>query len=160
MSSQQSKSRFPVEPKQSNTDEGVKPTAIEEQFMDSRVHAALSGPSAGSPEKDYSVGSRDKPMSEDPRELIPGTDPQASRVEELLLQVISENRMLRQRLDQVETYSNWRGIAPGGQNGPLSSPVSLAPPPGFGGLLPSAAVQTGSFRAVQQFVMSDLQGPG
>ena len=114
--------------------------------MDSRVHTAPSGPSVGSPEKDYSVGSRDKPMPEDSRELIPGTDPPASRVEELLLQVISENRMLRQRLDQVETYSNWRGIAPGGQNGPLSSPVSLASPPGFGGPLPSAAVQTGSFR--------------
>ena len=50
--------------------------------------------------------SRDeRPDSGDQRELVPAASP--SRIEDLLLQVIQENRHLRLRLDQMETQSSW-----------------------------------------------------
>ncbi|CAE7605438.1 TY5A [Symbiodinium sp. CCMP2592] len=147
-----------AEQKLSSAEEAMKPSGKDDVNFDGMAGTVRSGLSTSSPEKDHSVGSRDRPLPEDPRELIPGSDAQPSRVEELLLQAISENRMLRQRLDQVEVQSNWRNMAPSGQDGPVGSPASLTPPPGFGGRLASASVQTGGFRAIQQFAIGDLQG--
>ena len=56
------------------------------------------------------VQSPDKPLPEDPRELVPAAS-EGSRVEAMLLQVIEENRLLRSRLDQVER-SSWHSGVP------------------------------------------------
>ena len=47
-----------------------------------------------------------KPDSADQRELVPAAS--GSRIEDLLMKVIEENRLLRLRLDQVETQSSWQ----------------------------------------------------
>ena len=51
------------------------------------------------------AGDEVRPRPSDGRELVPAVGP--SRVEQLLVQVLEENRALRLRLDQVETQSSW-----------------------------------------------------
>ena len=76
------------------------------------------------------VQSPDKPLPEDPRELVPAAS-EGSRVEAMLLQVIEENRLLRSRLDQVERSSWHSGGTRNTGELPVGSPVSFAPPSDF-----------------------------
>ena len=82
---------------------------------------------AGRPER--------RPAASDARELVPVVPP---RVEQLLLQVMEENRALRLRLEQVDTLSSWppQGTRVAVQETPamvtmsegiVQSPMSFAP---------------------------------
>ena len=65
-----------------------------------------------------------KPLPEDSRELVPAA---SARVEEMLRQVLEENRLLRLRLDQMETQSSWHsGGTRNTHEGAEQSPVSFA----------------------------------
>ena len=67
----------------------------------------------------------DQPSSEDNRELVPAM---GARVQDLLIQMMEENRSLRLRLEQLETQSSWHSqgtrVTP---DTPEHSPVSFAP---------------------------------
>ena len=120
---------------------------------------ALMGPSGES-----------RPLPSDSRELVPVTPVQPSRVEQLLAQVLEENRALRMRLDQVETQSSWHS---GGtrMSNMEQSPVSFEPggcePTGMGvgsrlaleGLPTDASGQIITARAMAPTGQMGLAGP-
>ena len=69
------------------------------------------------------VGNEPRPDVQDQRKLVPAAN--SGRVEDLLLQVIEENRQLRVRLDQMETQSSWH--SGGTREGMEQSPMSFGP---------------------------------
>ena len=81
-----------------------------------------------------------RPTADDTRELVPAAGvhgpPMSSRVEELLVQMLEENRNLRMRLEQVETQSSWHSGNTGAtSHGAMEhSPVSFAPVSGAVGV--------------------------
>ena len=108
-------------------------------YQESVAPTAGSGSPSGAPEGNSdrvgpSRGS-DRPSREDHRELVPEDD-RHSRLEALLLKVIDENQVLKQRLDQVQSQSSWHsGGTPRVFGEPVpglnASPVSFSAAPGL-----------------------------
>ena len=75
----------------------------------------------------------DRPLPGDPRELVPATGSIAGTTEWLLMQALQENRMLKVRIEQMESQSSWHsGRAPTTPREqdqvPQGSPVSFVHP--------------------------------
>ena len=74
----------------------------------------------------------DRPLPGDPRELVPAFGTVAGSTELLLMQVLQENRLKKERIEQMETQSSWHSgrtpTTPMDDQIPQGSPVSLAHP--------------------------------
>ena len=75
----------------------------------------------------------DRPLPGDPRELVPATGSIAGTTELLLMQALQENRMLKVKIEQMESQSSWHsGRAPTTPREqdqvPQGSPVSFVHP--------------------------------
>ena len=95
-----------------------------------------------------------RPAPTDSRELVPVETSGPSRVEQLLAQLLEENRNLRLRLDQVETQSSWHS---GGTRltGVEQSPVSF----GIGGHGEFMGVNSARRALTEGIPGNDGQGP-
>ena len=71
--------------------------------------------------------SPDRPGLGDTRELVPVEVARADKLEGMLLKIMEENRLLRDRLDQVERSSWHSGVTRGTADVAGASPVSFAP---------------------------------
>ena len=75
----------------------------------------------------------DRPLPGDPRELVPATGSIAGTTELLLMQALQENRMLKVKIEQMESQSSWHSgrtpTTPREQDQvPQGSPVSFVHP--------------------------------